>query len=365
MLEGNKVLIYSSEFPPCKGSGGIGNHAFNLARMFQKNSFSVQVLSETFFLKENPYTDTKLGFNVFYIKRWRGLLITYFSRIYYLLKFSGNANLVVISGAVPVVFSLCLKWLRFNKAICIVAHGTELTLGGKLKLYLTRLSLSYAKYIVAVSGYTKKHIPDKLKGKTTVIPNGYYIPETINNCRIASHEALTLLTVGSTSYRKGQLNVIRALPEIKKKHPNVHYIIIGSLGLKDEIEALARELKVIDSVSFRGKVDNAELYEGYRNADIFLMLSEHTQEGDFEGFGIAILEANHFGLPAIGSLGTGIEDAILTGYNGVLVNPKSSTEIAESIELILNNFDKFSDQSRDWAQKHQWEQIFPKYLKVF
>ena len=364
MFAGSRVFIYASEFPPCKGSGGIGNHAYNLARMFKANKFLVQVLSESFFVKDNLYPENDSYFKVFYIKRWKGFIYTYFARLYYLIKFSRQSDLVIISGAVPIVFSLFLKILYIKKPICIVAHGTELTLGGRLKLFLTHLSLSYAQYLVAVSNYTKSFIPKSVREKVVVIPNGYYIPVEAEKKRNLNRNELVLLTVGSISYRKGQLNVIRALPEILKSHPNLVYRIVGSMGLREEIEAIATELKVKDRVVFLGKVDNEELYKSYCEADIFLMLSEHTNDGDFEGFGIAILEANHFGIPAIGSIGTGIEDAIKDGYNGKLVDPKNVTQIAVAVNEIMQEYKSYSDRAQEWALNHRWERIFPQYLRM-
>ena len=43
MSNHKNILIFSSEFPP--GPGGIGNHAFNLAKALSKVSFKVKVLT--------------------------------------------------------------------------------------------------------------------------------------------------------------------------------------------------------------------------------------------------------------------------------------------------------------------------------
>ena len=40
MSNHKNILIFSSEFPP--GPGGIGNHAFNLAKALSKVSFKVK-----------------------------------------------------------------------------------------------------------------------------------------------------------------------------------------------------------------------------------------------------------------------------------------------------------------------------------
>ena len=95
-----------------------------------------------------------------------------------------------------------------------------------------------------------------------------------------------------------------------------------------------------------------------------MMLSENMSNGDFEGFGIAVLEANALGLPAIGSKKSGIADAIKDGFNGKLVSPHNPFEIKEAVLEILNDYEKFSIQAKQWALQFQWEYIIPKYINV-
>ena len=82
------------------------------------------------------------------------------------------------------------------------------------------------------------------------------------------------------------------------------------------------------------------------------MLSEETKFGDVEGFGIAVLEANHCGLPAIGSKNTGIEDAISVGFSGLVVDAKSDQEICSAIKIILNDYDQFFKKFKKFGQKN-------------
>ena len=94
------------------------------------------------------------------------------------------------------------------------------------------------------------------------------------------------------------------------------------------------------------------------------MLSNTTKTGDVEGFGIAILEANFFGVPAIGSLNCGIEDAIVNGETGYLIHHMDEKVFIDVIEKILKNKAYFSEKSVEWAQKHHWELIIQEYCKI-
>src|SRR5690606_11393034 len=131
------------------------------------------------------------------------------------------------------------------------------------------------------------------------------------------HPVLT--TVGRVSTRKGQLQVINLLPELKKRYPEIHYHCIGIPTEAADFFEQAKVLGVDQQVTFHGAVDDQTLKEMLLATEVFVMLSTESPTGDVEGFGIAILEANALGIPAIGSKGCGIEDAIQEGISGFLV----------------------------------------------
>ena len=127
---------------------------------------------------------------------------------------------------------------------------------------------------------------------------------------------------------------------------------------------MAKKLNVSQNVTIHGFINNNELVNIYNQADILIMLSQNKIRSSAEGFGIAILEANLFGVPALGSLNTGIEDAIVNSKTGILVDPYSTKEIVEGIELLYEMPNKFTTQTVKWALDHSWDKITDKYLKV-
>jgi phosphatidylinositol alpha-1,6-mannosyltransferase len=94
------------------------------------------------------------------------------------------------------------------------------------------------------------------------------------------------------------------------------------------------------------------------------MLSQNDIKFDVEGFGIAILEANLLGIPAIGSRDTGIEDAIVHNETGKLVDPYSVEEILEAIDETIINKEKLSMEAIEWAHQHNWTEITTQYLRL-
>jgi glycosyltransferase involved in cell wall biosynthesis len=85
---------------------------------------------------------------------------------------------------------------------------------------------------------------------------------------------------------------------------------------------------------------------------------------DFEGFGIAVLEANALGIPAIGSRDSGIADAINDGFSGILINQEDPKEIEKAISEIINNYSKFSKDVINWSENFEWNNIIKKYIKA-
>ena len=59
--------------------------------------------------------------------------------------------------------------------------------------------------------------------------------------------------------------------------------------------------------------------------------------GDFEGFGIVYLEANMHKLPVVAGASGGVNDAVLDGVNGLLVDPVNTCEIKNAIIKLAQN----------------------------
>ena len=85
--------------------------------------------------------------------------------------------------------------------------------------------------------------------------------------------------------------------------------------------------------------------------------------GDIEGFGIAIIEANYFGLPAIGAKDCGIEDAIDDTKSGRLIAFDAIDEFKLAIKDILANYDTYKKHAKEWALQHSWDLIIKWYIK--
>lgn len=364
-MKGSTQLIATSEFPPLPG--GIGNHAYNLAKQLNERGFKVSVISNARGNRqqEENYLNERLnGVNVQLIER-AGSIITYFRRLNAIRKASRSLrkeDVIWLSGKFWVISA---QWLKVKPGVQVIAviHGTEI--GFRSELF--RKGLERCHKIISVSSFTHKKLINRyprLAGRSTVINNGHDLHGSSIRSGMLSNGPIKLVTVGNVHPRKGQDAVIRVLPFLRKVFPGIEYHIIGIPSYQKQFTTLAKRMNVADMLTFHGKVSDNTLVDLLKEMDVFIMLSQELDNGDFEGFGIAILEANAMGIPAIGSKDSGIEDAISDGNSGFLVNHNDPDEVIDSLKKILANYSVHSENAIQWADKFRWEVIADQYVDI-
>ncbi|SHI37395.1 phosphatidylinositol alpha-1,6-mannosyltransferase [Mesonia phycicola] len=363
MKSTEKILLITSEFPP--QPGGIGNHAWHLAKSFQQNKMDVQVISDqrSGEGEEEVKFDAQQEFKIFRIKRRKVLAFSYLNRILKAVQLTRKNEVILLSGKFSIWVGGLLS-LLFTRKFVAVLHGSEVLLPSKYQKKYTDFCLKRFDELIAVSNYTKSLVNGLQLQNITVIPNGFEISKYAQTPKQLNIPPLNLITVGNVTPRKGQHNIIKALPLIKQKFPSVTYHMVGIPTTKDKLVSLAKSLEVEDCLVFHGRVSEEKKMALLEQASIFMMLSEHTAEGDVEGFGIAILEGNALGLPGIGAKGCGIEDAIKNHQSGILVEAQKEDQILEAIHEIIGDYTSYSLQAIDWTRNFTWDKIIKEYLKV-
>lgn len=358
-----KVLLITSEFPP--QPGGIGTHAHAVAIHLTDNGYQVTVScdqrsengeEETTFDKEQPFIIKRT-------KRKKPLLRTYSNRLSKAKKLSKKADIILVSGKFSLWIGGYLKRSSKNKVIAIV-HGTELLLKNPTLKRFTKRNLLKMDACISVSNYTASLLKSLTGLDSTVMANGYSFSSEITSINKTDSDSLKLITVGNVTQRKGQHNVIKSLPLLQEKYTDFKYQMVGIPTNKESLMTLAQKLNVADKIEFTGRISEAKKIELLQQASIFTMLSETTTTGDVEGFGIAILEANALGVPAIGAKYCGIEDAIEDGYSGILVDPHRPEEFTKAVTTIMNDYKTYSKNAKDWASRFTWGKLIKAYIRI-
>lgn len=363
-LETTDILIITSEFPP--QPGGIGNHAYNLALQFSKRQYRVEVIADQRSITgdEERDFDTALPFLVTRIKRTQLRSFMYLQRIITTRKRCRTASHIIATGKFS-LWNIGFLNVRKSAKTMAIIHGTEVNFKSFFLRKSIDLALKKFNTIVAVSNYTKSLVAH-INRTVVVIPNGIDVDQW--SPKVAGQQPLkgqpSLITVGRVSSRKGQLNVIKCLPELVKQFPELHYHCVGIPTEAEDFIKVAATLHVASYVTFHGSVSDAILKQMLGVTDLFVMLSSESVTGDVEGFGIAILEANALGIPAIGARGCGIEDAIYDGHSGLLVNSDSTKDFETALATILSHKATYRMEAKKWAQQHDWTLIINQYLAL-
>jgi len=174
-----------------------------------------------------------------------------------------------------------------------------------------------------------------------------------------------IVCVSRLMARKGQDELIRALPKIHQTAPNASLIIVGDGPYRKDLERLVKKLGLENFVHLTGKVSQTELSKWYAAGDIFAMPCRTRMGGwDVEGLGIVFLEGSATGLPVIVGDSGGAVDAVIDGETGYLVDGTNTAEIADRIAYLFANPDvakKMGNAGRNWVtQEWTWDQNFKK-----
>jgi phosphatidylinositol alpha-1,6-mannosyltransferase len=91
---------------------------------------------------------------------------------------------------------------------------------------------------------------------------------------------------------------------------------------------------VAERVHFAGLADDATLAALFAACDLFLLPGREVA-GSAEGFGVVFLEAALAGKAVVGGRVGGVPDAVVDGETGLLVDGRSSAEVARAVVRLL------------------------------
>jgi glycosyltransferase involved in cell wall biosynthesis len=214
-------------------------------------------------------------------------------------------------------------------------------------------------------------VPDE---KIDIIPHGVpdfpFMDPNYFKDRFGTEGKFVLLTFGLLSPNKGIENVIRALPAILERHPNVVYIVSGVTHphirrrdgerYREELQALAEKLGVSSNLILINRFVSAEeLVEHVGAADIYI--TPYRQEAQAVSGTLAIaLGAGK----AIISTPYWHAKELLAENRGVIVPFENSVAIAEAVLGLLDN-DGERHAMRKRAYLHSRETIWPKTARKY
>lgn len=173
-------------------------------------------------------------------------------------------------------------------------------------------------------------------------------------------ERRVVLCVSRIVRRKGQAQLIRALPGIRREVPDAALLLVGDGPDRGHCEELARQLGLSEHVIFTGGVPHVELPAHYAAGDVFAMPCVTRWAGmDVEGLGVVYLEASASGRPVVAGRSGGAPEAVLDGRTGYLVDGTSVSDLQSRVTELLADPGKAAEMGaagRAWVgEEWTWE----------
>jgi glycosyltransferase involved in cell wall biosynthesis len=225
---------------------------------------------------------------------------------------------------------------------------------------LVRAGLGRASRILANSRYTEQvflaQFPE-CAGRTQAAMVGVGADFLREGEKKSVHPIPQLITVCRLSERRKNVDlVLRALALLKDRY-EFRYLVVGDGEIRAELEALTDELGLAGRVEFAGFLSAEVLRDRLAQSDLFVLVASINQHSH-EGFGIAYLEANACGTPALAANLAGAAEAVQAGASGFFADGLGVESVAAALQRFLSGELRFDPAAcRAFARRFTWQQV--------
>jgi len=171
-----------------------------------------------------------------------------------------------------------------------------------------------------------------------------------------------MLFVGNITKRKGVDYLIRALPSVSMRYPDILCLVVGGGCSRyiGHLKKLASELNVAKHIRFLGRVEpDSSLATYYGAADVFVLPSLH------EGAPVTIMEALASDRPVIATSVGAVPNMVSNFKTGLIIPPGDSSKLSEAAISFFENHGKFGGCREVAQQSFDWDKIIGNTLRVY
>lgn len=229
--------------------------------------------------------------------------------------------------------------------------------------------------VIFVADATKdRYLPLNSQHNFTVIHNGLDLSRIDRLMRVEEArkrlnlkpEELAVLVLGTVCERKGQKDLVKALPLLPEKwQRRTKCFIVGDRPslYSNQLAHLIQELPEDLQAQVVVVPETPETAQYYKAADIFVCTSR------VESFPRVILEAMAYDLPIITTPVFGIREQVRPGVNGLFYMPDRPEELAQALTQLLENEterQQFADHAKYvLASLNTFEEMTQAYHQIF
>ncbi len=380
----SRTLVISEVFPP--RTGGSGRWLWELYRRWPRGS--VQVLAGDYAgaamfdrAHDLPISRMNLTFPSWGIAGFAHVrrYMKAFRRIAETVRNNTIAQ-IHCGRLLPEGLLALMAKLRFGVPYGCYVHGEELNTAATSRelSFLTRRVLHGARVLIANSANTARILIEDWQvdvARVEIINPGvdaaaFDVAERDDELRteLGWSDRRVMLTVGRLQARKGHARLIAALPRIIERIPDALYAIVGEGETRGELEAMVAAGNLANHVRFLGEPSDERLRACFQQCDLFVLPNVRVR-GDFEGFGMVLVEAQACGKPVIAGRSGGTSEAMRDLETGRLVDCENESELAATASQLLADEGvrrRMGAAGRRWVEKRfDWPSVAAKAQAVF
>jgi len=169
------------------------------------------------------------------------------------------------------------------------------------------------------------------------------------------NELFTILSIGRLTEKKGFDVLLDACRILKDRNVRFQCRIVYVGGdYEDKIFRMYKTLDLRETVQFIPGLPQEGIIEEYSRADCFVLPSVIAGSNDRDGIPVVILEALAMELPVVTTYVSGIPEVIKDKETGLLVEPGSAEQLADSIERLRTDSElsrKLGKAGRDFVNR--------------
>jgi len=349
-----RICLVSKQYPPEK-IGGNGRHTHILAKKLAKMGNIVHVITshgnnriedDVIIHVIEPITQNsqfKLNLHIVENNINNSLAVT--KKINEINQIYGLDIIETALWDVEGFVYSCLKnvpiVIRVVTPIFKVAEIEDWKINDDLlvSMELEKRYLESADGLIAISTEIKNTLLSKYKIQNK---NWFFNPigvEINKSTELTKNDFPIVLYVGRLEKRKGVVNIVKSIPDVANKFPDVKFLFAGSdTGISGNSykQFLENQIdkKYQKNYEFLEYVDEKKLKQLYSNCTVFVAPSI------YESFGIIFLEAMNEGKPVIGTNVGGIPEIVINEETGFLIEPDDAKSLTDKILYLLSNPDK-------------------------
>lgn len=147
---------------------------------------------------------------------------------------------------------------------------------------------------------------------------------------------INIVSVGRFVEKKGFMYSIRAIAQLVKRYPRIHYTIIGDGILKKKYKKYIKQFGIRSRVTIDGWYSHDEYVKVLDKAHIFIVPSVTAHDNDQEGIPNVLKEAMAMGLMVVATDHSGNYELIEDKISGFLVPERNSGAIVRAVDYVLS-----------------------------